>query len=76
MRKKHMNSSNITQSKLNDISGKVKQKTEQRLCDLYINRLMQIGGHILDQNLTASEVNELLYQEAEKLRYQSYETNA
>lgn len=71
-----MNSSNITQSKLNDISGKVKQKTEQRLCDLYINRLMQIGGHILDQNLTASEVNKLLYQEAEKLRYQSYETNA
>ena len=71
-----MNSSTITQSKLQNISGKIKQETEQRLCDLYINRLMQISGHILDQNLTASEVNELLYQEAEKLRYQSYETNA
>ena len=71
-----MNSSNLTQSKFQDISGQIKHETEQRLCDLYINRLMQIGGHILDQNLTASEVNELLYQEAEKLRYQSYETNA
>ena len=71
-----MSSSNITQSKLQDISGQIKQETEQRLCDLYINRLMEIGGHILDQDLTASEVNELLNQEAEKHRHQSYETNA
>ena len=71
-----MNSSNITQSKLQHISLKIKQETEQRLCDLYINRLMQISRHILDQNLTASEVNELLYQEAEKIRHQSYENNA
>ena len=71
-----MSSSNITQSKLQDISGQIKQETEQRLCDLYINRLMEIGGHILDQDLTTSEVNELLNQEAEKLRHQSYETNA
>ncbi len=71
-----MNSSNLTQSKFQDISGQIKHETEQRLCDLYINRLMQIGGHILDQDLTASEVNELLNQEAEKLRYQSYETDA
>ena len=71
-----MNSSNLTQSKFQNISGQIKQETEQRLCDLYINRLMQIGGHILDQDLTASEVNELLNQEAEKLRYQSYETDA
>ncbi|OTQ74092.1 MULTISPECIES: DUF2732 family protein [unclassified Gilliamella] len=71
-----MNSSSITQLKLQDISGQIKQETEQRLCDLYINRLMEIGGHILDQDLTASEVNELLNQEAEKLRHQSYETNA
>lgn len=71
-----MNSRSITQSKLQDISGQIKQETEQRLCDLYINRLMQIGGHILDQDLTASEVNKLLNQEAEKLRHQSYETNA
>lgn len=67
---------NITQSKLQDLTEQIKQETEQRLCDLYINRLMQIGGHILDQDLTASEVNELLNQEAEKLRHQSYETNA
>ena len=71
-----MNSSNLTQSKFQNISGQIKHETEQRLCDLYINRLMQIGGHILDQDLTASEVNELLNQEAEKLRYQSYETDA
>ena len=71
-----MNSNSITQSKFQDILGQIKQETEQRLCDLYINRLMQIGGHILDQDLTASEVNELLNQEAEKLRHQSYETNA
>ena len=71
-----MNSSNLTQSKFQNISGQIKHETEQRLCDLYINRLMQIGGHILDQDLTASEVNELLNQEAEKLRHQSYETNA
>ena len=71
-----MNSRSITQSKLQDISGQIKQETEQRLCDLYINRLMQIGCHILDQDLTTSEVNELLNQEAEKLRHQSYETNA
>jgi len=71
-----MNSNSITQSKFQDISGQIKQETEQRLCDLYINRLMQISRHILDQNLTASEVNELLYQEAEKIRHQSYENNA
>ena len=71
-----MNSNNITQSKLQHISVKIKQETEQRLCDLYINRLMQISRHILDQNLTTSEVNELLYQEAEKIRHQSYENNA
>lgn len=71
-----MNSNNITKSKLQNISGKIKQETEQRLCDLYINRLMQINDHILDHNLTASEVNELLYQEAEKIRHQSYENNA
>ncbi|MFQ0992433.1 hypothetical protein [Gilliamella apicola] len=71
-----MNSNNIIQSKLQNISGKIKQETEQRLCDLYINHLMQISDHILDHNLTASEINELLYQEAEKIRHQSYENNA
>ena len=71
-----MNSYNITQSKLQDILRQIKQETNQRLCDIYINRLVQISDHILDQNLTASEVNELLYQEAEKIRHQNYENNA
>ncbi|OTP81023.1 DUF2732 family protein [Gilliamella apicola] len=71
-----MNSNNITQFKLQDILRQIKQETNQRLCDIYINRLVQISDHILDQNLTASEVNELLYQEAEKIRHQSYENNA
>ena len=71
-----MNSKSITQSKLQDISGQIKQETEQRLCDRYISRLMQLGGHIVDKGLTASEVNELLYQEGQKLRNQSYETEA
>jgi len=67
---------NITQSKLQDLTEQVKQETEQRLCDRYISRLMQLGGHIVDKGLTASEVNELLYQEGQKLRNQSYETEA
>lgn len=67
---------NITQSKLQDLTEQIKQKTEQRLCDRYISRLMQLGGHIVDKGLTASEVNELLYQEGQKLRNQSYETEA
>lgn len=67
---------NITQSKLQDLTEKIKQETEQRLCDRYISRLMQLGGHIVDKGLTASEVNELLYQEGQKLRNQSYETEA
>ena len=71
-----MNSNNITQFKLQDILRQIKQETNQRLCDIYINRLVQISDHILDQNLTASEVNELLYQEAEKILHQSYENNA
>lgn len=58
------------------VLNQVRSETKHDLCHFFNLRLQQIGSYILIQQLSPSEANDLLCQEAEKLRYQNYETEA